>query len=233
LRIRDEIRFDEGVSRGMVGGSWARATTPGAWGTTFVSGRAKRAMTATVIGGALGLLTVACGGSSQNAADKPHPTTTHPTTSTTLNPAEAAKQAVIKARDAADKAEIKALGPQPNPDLPALADTHTGLMLDRLKQTAKGLRLSGAASRLPANSKHRLDVTSVRLTKVSGQDVAYLEVCMIDDVERVQTSTGKVLLSGLFTFQSSEAMKKVDGVWRLAERRQNSAAEGVAGCAVK
>jgi hypothetical protein len=231
LRIRDEIRFDEGVSRGMVGGSWARATTPGAWGTTFVSGRAKRAMTATVIGGALGLLTVACGGSSQNAADKPHPPTTHASTTTTTTPDP--KQEVITARQAADKAEMKALGPQPNPDLPALADTHTGLMLKRIKDTANGLRMASIASRLPAGSKHRVDVDSVRFQKVGGKDVAFLEVCIVEDAERIDQKTGKVLKSGIVTAQSSEAMQKEGGVWKLAERRQNSVDEGMVGCAVK
>lgn len=233
LRMDDENRFHGGCCWGMVGGSSARAATSGATGAGFVSGRARRAVTATVVGGALGLLAVSCGGGSEKSDDKPRRTTTTEETTTTLDPEEAARQAVIDARQAAADAEIDALAPpKPNPDLPTLEETHTGLMLDRMKETAGGLAASGIAVRFPTNSKHRLDIDSIRFQTVEGQEVAFIEVCTVDDSERVQVSSGKVAQSGVVTIKSSEAMKKIDGVWKLAERRQDSVEEGVTGCAI-
>lgn len=190
-------------------------------------------MTATVLGGALSLVVSACGGDDNDAEQQPRTTTTEadPTT-TTLNPEEAARNEVITAREAADEAEIEALAPPANPDLPALTETHTGLMLDRMIQTANGLREAGIASRLPEDTQHRLEVESIRFDEVDGAEVAFLEVCIVEDAERIDPATDRVLQTGVVTFKSSEAMKKEGEVWKLAERRQDSVDEGVTGCAV-
>ncbi|HEY8543429.1 MAG TPA: hypothetical protein VIL36_00210 [Acidimicrobiales bacterium] len=189
-------------------------------------------MTLTVLGGALSLLVPACsGGGSEEAEDEPRPTTTEDPTTTTVDPEEAARQEVIAARAAADEAQIEALA-QPNPDLPELAETHTGLMLERITETANGLKMTGVASRLPENSQHGIEVESVRFDEVDGVETAYLEVCLVEDSERIDPATGQVLQEGVITVQSTEAMQKVDGVWKLAERRQDSLEEGVVGCAV-
>lgn len=190
-------------------------------------------MTVTVLGGALTLLsTCSSKDDTQNADDIPRPSTTRPTT-TTLTPEEAKKQEVITAREAADEAQAAALGPpSPNPDLPALAETHTGLMFDRMKETAAGLKRNGYAQRYPDSTQHVVEVESVRFEEVDGQEVAFLDVCTVDDGERFVLSNDKVLTSGVWTFKSAEAMRKVDGVWKLAERREDSVEEGVTGCAV-
>jgi hypothetical protein len=217
----------------MVGGSRATAAADGAMGTNIVKGRARRAMTVTVLGGALSLAAsaAACsGGDSEEADDEPRTTTTERTT-TTLDPEEAARQEVIAAREAADEAQIEALAPPtPDPELPALAETHTGLMLDRMTQTANGLKVAGIASRLPDDTQHRLEVESVRFQTVEGVETAFLEVCIVEDAERVDPATDQVLKEGVVTARSTEAMQKIDGVWKLAERRQNSVEEGVAEC---
>jgi hypothetical protein len=190
-------------------------------------------MTVTVLGGALTLLTTCSSkDDTTNAEEAPRPTTTRATT-TTLTPEEAKKQEVIAAREAADEAQAEALGPpNPNPDLPALAETHTGLMFDRMKETAAGLKRNGYAQRYPDNTQHTVEVEAVRFEDVDGQEVAFLEVCTIDDGERFVLASGKVLTSGIWTFRSAEAMRKVDGIWKLAERREDSVEEGVTGCAV-
>ena len=218
----------------MVGGSRARAVADGAMGTRFVRGRARRAVTATVLGGALSFVAAACsGGDSEEADDDPGPTTTEEPTTTTLDPEEAARQEVITAREAADQAQIDALAPPtPDPELPALAETHTGLMLDRMTQTANGLKMSGIASRLPEDTQHSVEVESVRFDEVDGVEVAYLEVCIVEDAERIDPATGQVLETGVVTFASTEAMQREDEVWKLAERRQDSVEEGVTGCAI-
>lgn len=233
LRKHDEIRFHGGVEWGMVGGSRARAVADGAMGTRFVSRRARRAVTVTALGGALCLLATACsGGDSEAADDEPRAETEDEATTTTLDPEEAARQEVITAREAADEAQIEALGPPtPNPDLPALAETHTGLMLERISETAAGLKRNGYAERSPENSQRSLEVESVRFDTVDGTEVAFLEVCRVGDSERIVVASGEVLTEGLWTFHTTEAMEKVDGVWKLAERRPDSAEEGVTGCA--
>ena len=193
-------------------------------------------MTATVLGGALSLVVSACGGDDNEAEQQPRTTTTEadPTT-TTLNPEEAARNEVIAAREAADEAEIEAWGPPaPNPDLPALKDTHTGLMLDRVVSTARGLTRNGLAIEYPDDSQYRLEVTSISFQTVDGQEVAFLEVCGVDDGQQVVVATGTPVseLSGrVTTTEASEAMRKEDGVWKLAERREDSHQEGVVGCA--
>lgn len=218
----------------MVGGSRARAAADGAMGTRFVTGRARRAVTATMLGGALSLIASGCsGGGSAEADDEPRAEAPDETTTTTLDPEEAARQEVIAAREAADEAQIEALAPPtPNPDLPELAETHTGLMLDRMTQTASGLKTAGIASQLPDDTQHRLEVESVRFEDVDGVETAFLDVCIVEDAERIDPATGQVLKEGVVTAKSTEAMQRIDGVWKLAERRQDSLEEGVVGCAV-
>ena len=193
-------------------------------------------MTVTVLGGALSLLAVSCGGGggdSEEAEDNPRPTTTErETTTSTLDPEEAARQEVIAAREAADEALLDAMAPPaPDPEHPAIAETYTGLMLDRMLDTANGLKRNGFAIRLPADSEHRVEVDSVRFDTVDGQEVAFLEVCTVDDSERFVVGTGEVLSEGVKTVAATEAMRRVDGTWKLAERRENENLEGVAGCA--
>lgn len=190
-------------------------------------------MTVTVLGGALSLLAVGCGGDSEEAEDNPRPTTTERETTTTLDPEEAARQEVITAREAADEAWLAATDPPAaDPDDPAIAETHTGLMLDRRIETATGLQRNGFAIRIASDSQHRLEVESVRFDTVDGAEVAVLEVCTVGDSERIVVATGEVLSGGLKTVAATEAMQKVDGVWKLAERREDSENEGVVGCAV-
>jgi len=217
----------------MVGGSRARAVADVAMGTRFVTGRARRAVTLTVLTGALTLAVSGCsGGDSEDADDEPRAETPEESTTTTLDPEEAARQEVIAAREAADEAQMEALGPpRPNPELPELVETHTGLMLERMSETAAGLLRNGYAERSPDDTQRSLEVESVRFDTVDGKEVAFLEVCRVGDSERIIVASGEVLTSGLWTFHTTEAMEKVDGAWKLAERRQDSAEEGVTGCA--
>lgn len=220
----------------MVGGSRARAAADGAMGTRFVTGRARRAVTVTMLGGALSLLASGCSGGgdsdSEEADDEPRTETPDESTTTTLDPEEAARQEVITAREAADAAETEVLAPPaPDPELAELLETHTGLMLERFQETASGLRRTGVAVRQPEGSVRSIEVESVRFQTVDGQEVAFLETCTVEDSERFVVASGEVLESGVRTASASEAMRKEGGVWKLAERRQNTIEEGVTGCA--
>lgn len=191
-------------------------------------------MTVTVLG-ALSLLASACGGDSEDADDRPRSTTTEPeATTTTLDPEEVARQEVVTAREAADDAWLGATdAPAADPEDPSIAEHYTGRMLDRLTETARGLSRNGFALRLPEDSQHRLEITSIRFQTVEGAEVAFLEVCTVDDGERYVVNTGEVLSEGLKTIVAEEAMRKEDGVWKLAERREDQVLEGVAECAAE
>jgi hypothetical protein len=159
-------------------------------------------------------------------------TTTEAETTTTLDPAEAERQEVIAAYEAAEQAEFSsASAPAPDPDDPAIEATHTGLMLDYWVSVVEGLQRTGVAFRLPEGSQYRYDVDSMRFDEVNGQEVAYLEICTLTDEERFVMGSGEVAEGGLRTIQSSDAMVQEDGVWKLAEHRVNTTMEGVAGCA--
>jgi hypothetical protein len=178
---------------------------------------------------------VACSKDDKDSGAGPrHSTTTErPATTTTVNPEDAAKQAVIEADLAATQARRdSAAPPAPNPDLQSLADTHAGLMFDQWRNTTTVLRANGFAIRYPEDSQARTDVDSVQIEDVDGVPTAYLETCAIDDGERIVVSNGEILQGGVRTIQATEAMQKLDGVWKLVERRENNYWEGVAGCAV-
>ena len=117
----------------------------------------------------------------------------------------------------------------PDPDYPALAATHTGPMLEQRRNVLRALRADGRIIRYPTNSQYRIDIDEDTF-KLDG-DVATFEVCIVDDGERVVAATGEVISGGLGTAQARAAMRRIDGVWKLAERVQLAEWEGVAGCA--
>jgi hypothetical protein len=183
-----------------------------------------------------------CGGSDDEADAAPQRTsasvategsTTEPeATTTTLDPEEVARQEVIDAADAASQARAaSAAPPNPDPNHPDLHATHTGAMLDQWIDTVEILVFNGFAIRYPEPSQHQRIVDSVTFDEVDGQQVAFLEVCTVEDGERFSMVTGDVFTSGARTVQATEAMRNEGGAWKLAERRENNTWEGVAGCA--
>jgi hypothetical protein len=158
-------------------------------------------------------------------------TSTESSTTATIEDREAAqRQAVIDAYLAAEEAAAEASAPPtPNPEHPALLETHTGPMLVQRQEVFRGLRANGWAIRLPEGSKYREEVESVEF---ESDDSAILNVCVVDDGERFVVATGEVISSGLATGEITAAMRLVDGVWKLAERREEQQWEGEAGCAV-
>lgn len=153
-------------------------------------------------------------------------TTRRSTTTTTTDPTAAAEAEVEAAYIAASRAFIDAAA-IPDPNFPALAATHTGPMLEQRRSVLFGLQADGRVIRYPPNSQYRIEVMDV---EIDG-DVARLDVCGVDDGERVVAATGEVVAGGLGTVQARAAMRLVDGTWRLAERVQEAEWEGIAGCA--
>lgn len=182
---------------------------------------------ALVLGVAL-VLAVSCsdddgGGAS---AGKSTSTTRRASTTTTVDPSEAVAAEVTSAYESASRAFIDAAA-IPDPNSAAVAASHTGPMLEQTRKILRALQADGRFIRYPANSQYRIDVENVDL---SG-DVARMSVCVVDDGERVDRASGNVIASGVVTVRWTAAMQRVDGSWRLAERREEARWDGVAGCA--
>lgn len=190
----------------------------------FLASR-RRALAALLVG--VLLMVAACSGGGDDASPASTSTTRRPTTTTTADPATAAQSEVKAAYDASSRAFIEAAA-VPDPDYPAIAATHTGPMLEQTRNLLRALQADGRFIRYPANSQYRIDVKTVDITG----DVARMSVCVVDDGERVEKATGQVIASGVVTVQWTAAMRRVDGTWRLAERREEARWDGVAGCAV-
>lgn len=174
------------------------------------------------------VLVASCSNGSDGASSASTSTTRRPTTTTTADPTTAAESEVKAAYEASSRAFIDAAA-IPDPDFPALAATHTGPMLDQRRKVLQALKADGRIIRYPPNSKYRIDIDE-KTFKLEG-DVATFEVCVVDDGERVVAATGEVISSGLGTAQARAAMRRIDGVWKLAERVQLAEWQGVAGCA--
>lgn len=154
------------------------------------------------------------------------------TTEASHDPQEAERQAVIDALLAAEDAATAATAPPtPNPEHPDLLATHTGPMLEQTQMLAIGLAANGWAIRLPENTRFRTEVESVEFDP-ARPDVAFLETCAVDDGERFVVATGEIIAGGLVTVEFTDAMQRLDGLWKLAERREENRWEGEAGCAL-
>jgi len=155
-------------------------------------------------------------------------TTTQPSTTTTTDPAAAAEAEVVAAYEAASQAFLDAAA-IPDPDFPALAETHVDPMLDQRRGVLTQLRLEGRVIRLPENSIHNIEAESFELR---DDATAVLEVCIIDDGERYDAATGELLTDGEpGTSRFEAALRRIDGRWVLAEQLLQGEWPGVAGCA--
>ena len=178
-------------------------------------------------------LTAAC---SSSHSDRAATSTTRPTTSmtassTTADSDAATTQQVADAYNAADKANLDAAA-IPDPIFPALLATHMGPMLDQRQKVLKAFKLQGLIGRLPPNSKYRndIDVASIRI----NGDVAIFNVCAVDDSQRVEKATGRVVGGGgVDTSLIQAAMRRDAGDWKLAERKELQHWTGESGCAAR
>jgi hypothetical protein len=202
-------------------------------------GRSWRARGAVLAGLGLwvGLLS-GCGGGDDRpaAADEAQSTTTTAApaeTTTTLSATQREEQAVRDAHAAASQARRDSSAPpEPDPQSPALRATHTGQMLEYWTETIRALQYNGFAIRYPPNSQYREEIESISFDEENGQQIAQVELCVVDDGERISVATGNVQSSGVFTVEATETMRKEGGVWKVEALREDGASEGVVGCAV-
>lgn len=165
------------------------------------------------------------------SSDSTTSTTTRPSTTTTAaDPTAVLEAEISEAYEVSSRAFIDAAA-VPDPNLPALAATHTGPMYEQRRGVLLALQADGRVIRYPENSQYRVEIDEDSF-EVDG-DVARFEICGVDDGERVVVATGEVVAGGVVTVEARVAMQRVDGVWKLAERQQLAEWEGVAGCAVE
>ena len=115
-----------------------------------------------------------------------------------------------------------------NAEDPRLRELATGSQLDRVVAETQRNRDDGLAFRWPQNlvDEHRVDVLEIR------GGVAALQDCFTNDGIVYRVATGAVVDDTVVTRSLLATMRRVDGVWKLAETRQLQQWEGVAGCAV-
>ena len=156
--------------------------------------------------------------------------TTSSSTTTTVDPAEEALDEIEEAYDASGRAFIEAAA-IPDPNHESFVATHTGPMLQQRRTVLRGLQADGRLIRYPPDSEYRVEIDPGSV-EIEG-DIATFKICGVDDGERVVAATGEVVAGGTVTVQAQVAMQRVDGTWKLAERRQLAEWEGVAGCATE
>lgn len=168
------------------------------------------------------------GASSTSSSPATSTSTTEPSTTTTTDPAAALESEVVAAYEAASQAFLDAAA-IPDPDFPALAQTHIDPMLDQRRGVLTQLKFEGRVIRLPADSVHSIEVESF---ETEGDDAAVIVVCIVDDGERFDAATGELLTDGEpGTSRFRAALRLVDGRWVLAEQLLEEEWPGVAGCA--
>lgn len=205
---------------------------------------------------AVALMAAACGGDdsggAQAAPDDP------PVTNADLGgqrdgpdgemtPSELEEEAVTDAYHAARHARVEsAAPPTPDPELPALAETHSDPSLSEWQDQLVGMGSQGNALRYPDDSEAEVVDLEMQFswwvdeeTSAGGDDLgadevgdkATLDVCILDDGEIYDVATGAVEWGGLYTFEETAVMRKLDGEWMMVEY-EASRREGRAGCAL-
>lgn len=181
-----------------------------------------------IVASLVAVLAGACsGGADEGAPIATSSSTVRTTTSessSTTTPDE--RVAVAAGYEAASRAFIDAAA-IPDPDAAAVPATHTGPMLDQRRTTLLGLKAEGKAIRYPTPSQYRIEIED---SEING-DVARLTVCVVDDGQRVLTSEAPGSSAAVTSVLGRAAMRRVDGVWKLAERTETQRWDGVAGCA--
>jgi hypothetical protein len=201
----------------IVPGSSLRATT----------GRPRFGVLAIVL--TVGVLAAACSGSSDGTAASTSVPTHQSTTST---PAAGSAAEVIAAYKAAELAGIQA-GVIPDPNYPALEQTATGPMLQQTKDVLRGYELRKIALKYPEPLESGFEVTVDPAEVELTDDTAVFDACAVDRGERISTENGAYVSpnDGPDTFLLRVGMRRVDGIWKLAERRELDSWKGIAGCA--
>lgn len=184
---------------------------------------------------ALVLVGAACGGSSKSASPSEPTSTVNTAPPAGPSPVveaaaeqERMKQEVLDAYLAGWKAKRDSNDP-PNPDWPALAETHTGPALQQVVDNRRAFQITGRVGRYPEGSvaREQPEVVTVQ------EDQATVRDCRVDDSQIVITSTGQVVNDLVGTALFEAAMVVEDGRWKVRSLKVIDEWDGVAGCALE
>ena len=148
---------------------------------------------------------------------------TNPTTSTTADPAVE----IVSRYKQFWEVRFEVNRTPVNPADPRLAQFATGKQLDNVVTETRQRLNQGLAVRRPEPSASK---NRVKVVQVVG-DTASLQDCATNDGIVYRVATGQVLDDGVVTRSVEATMRRVDGVWRLADSRVIQEWKGVAGCA--
>jgi len=148
---------------------------------------------------------------------------TNPTTSTTADPAVE----IVSRYKQFCEVRFELNRTPVNPADPRLAQFATGKQLDNVVTETRQRLNQGLAVRRPEPSASK---NRVKVVQVVG-DTASLQDCATNDGVVYRVATGQVLDDGVVTRSVEATMRRVDGVWRLADSRVIQEWKGVAGCA--
>lgn len=190
-----------------------------------------------LVGVLLLLGAASCGGGDDTDAAEPTSTTfveattisSTPSSTTSTTAVDVTRAEVTAAYEAAAQA-FREAGTIPDPDFPALLETHIDPMLNQRRGVLTQLRVNGAVFRFPEPSQHSIEVDSFELRDPS---TAVIGVCLVDDGERYDAASGALLTDGQpGTTHFTAALSNVDGRWLLTEQLVDEEWPGVSGCAV-
>jgi hypothetical protein len=132
------------------------------------------------------------------------------------------QQEVVDAYLAAVHAELDA-SEVPDPNFPALVQTHSGALLAAFQERFADQRAAGERGRLPENTKFRVDVEEVEVT---GPADAVLISCTVDDGVVFVASTGSVINNDVSALRLRATLAEDDVGWKVSDRQVLSQQEG-------
>jgi hypothetical protein len=125
---------------------------------------------------------------------------------------------LILAYAAAQQAWVKARVGPPNPDLPALADTHTGEIMELRKKLVRDKYANADRALRPPTTL----VVHPKGARFDGDD-ASLDACITLAIEQIRPSSGEVTDTDHFSQDISAQLTKRGEVWMLSGETPNGA----------
>jgi hypothetical protein len=153
----------------------------------------------------------------------PHPTPPPPTTAASPpTPEQEVSAAYLRAADAMARAFTTS-----DPDDPDLAETQTSPALDDLRKVLLDRQTDGQVLTYPGGTPPAQVILTVELTSESE---AILGVCIVDNAQLVDRSTGDVLDDDVVSRHHEVHMVRAEGTWLIRENRLTSLTDGPTGC---
>jgi hypothetical protein len=130
--------------------------------------------------------------------------------------------AYMSAIDAEDKASAAA-----DPTYGPLSATHGPPLLDQLEAALTDRRRANERTRLPQDSKSRVDIDTVVVDGLT----ATVTACIVDDAIVFEQTSGSVVNDDVVAVTMRVTLSEADGYWKLVGRDTLDTQEGATQCA--